>query len=535
MSEIQEKSFGKVRSLLWPIHGYELKKIVPLLLMFFCVIFNYTILRDMKDALVVTAPGSGAEIIPNLKLFVVIPMAVIFMLAYAKLSNVLSKPKLFYTTISFFVGFFAVFAFVLYPMRELLHPTQFADWLQSHLPMGFSGFVAIIRNWTYALFYVMSELWGSVALSLVLWGFANDITRVTEAKRFYPLLGIGANIALPVSGPLIMYFSDLRTVLPAGVDAWGYTLNYLMAAVALSGAILMLTYAWMQKNVLTDPRLYDPNDQKKKKKDKPSMGLVESFKFLAQSKYLGALAIIVFAYGMSINLIEVSWKAQLKLQYPDPSSYLRFMGLFSTITGPLTIFMMLFVGGNLMRKKGWTFTALVTPFMLLITGGLFFSFIIFKTQMSAFTALLGVTPILLAVILGAIQNMLSKSTKYSLFDPTKEMAYIPLDQESKVKGKAAIDVVGARLGKSGGAAIQALVLIPLCGSALSIAPYAGMIMIGVVIAWIAAAKALGIRFGKLTKEQAEQKAKEAAAVEAASSAQAKPASKAAASTEKVSV
>ena len=39
---------------------------------------------------------------------------------------------------------------------------------------------------------------------------------------------------------------------------------------------------------------------------------------------------------------------------------------------------------------------------------------------------------MVAVLTGALQNMISKGAKYSLFDPCKEMAYIPLGKQYKV-------------------------------------------------------------------------------------------------------
>ena len=507
MSQTQVKEFGKWRSFFWPVHQFELKKLLPMFLLFFFINFNYTVLRDTKDALIVTAPGSGAEAIPFLKMWGVLPFAILFMIVYSKLSNVLSKQRLFYAMISIFIVFFIAFALVLYPYREALHPTVMADRLQAFLPQGFAGLIAIFRNWTYALFYIMSELWGSVALSLLFWGFANDITRVSESKRFYAMFGLGANLGMVVSGPIIVLFSDIRTKLPPTVDAWGVTLNYMLSFVVVSALLVMAIYYWINKNVLTDPRFYDPAELKKSKKSKPKLSMKESFLFLARSPYIGCLAILVIGYGVAINLVEVTWKSQLKLQYPSANEYNAFMGKFSFLTGLITIFMMLFVGGNVIRRFGWGVGALVTPIVLLITGVGFFSFVIFRDSLSGFIAMFGTTPLMLAVLFGMAQNIMSKSTKYSLFDPTKEMAYIPLDQESKVKGKAAIDVVGARLGKSGGSLIQQ-VLIVTFGSLTAVTPIIGGILFVIIAAWIFAARALNKRFVALTA----QKEAEAAAL-----------------------
>ena len=97
-------------------------------------------------------------------------------------------------------------------------------------------------------------------------------------------------------------------------------------------------------------------------------------------------------------------------------------------------------------------------------GGIFFGLILFNDALLPLIAALGTTPLMLAVVVGAAQNVLSKSAKYSLFDPCKEMAYIPLDAE-RTKGKAAIDVIGDPLGKSGGSLIQQALIFGLVSHA----------------------------------------------------------------------
>lgn len=53
---------------------------------------------------------------------------------------------------------------------------------------------------------------------------------------------------------------------------------------------------------------------------KPQMGTMESLKFLVSSPYIRDLATLVVAYGISINLVEVTWKSKLKAQVKQKSS-----------------------------------------------------------------------------------------------------------------------------------------------------------------------------------------------------------------------
>lgn len=98
------------------------------------------------------------------------------------------------------MAFFVAFAFVLYPNHQLLHLTGWAEGVAASLPLGLDGAVGMIRNWTFTLFFCMSELWGDVCLGLLFWGLANDTTNLADAPTLYPLFGLGANVAQALAG-----------------------------------------------------------------------------------------------------------------------------------------------------------------------------------------------------------------------------------------------------------------------------------------------------------------------------------------------
>jgi len=371
--------------------------------------------------------------------------------------------------------------------------------ISTSLPSGFSAPLGIIRNWSYAAFYVMAEMWGSVVASLLFWSTANEVTTVEEAKKYYPLFGMGANVALIFSGQYVKYVSQLRANLPPGIDPWGHSLKYLMGAVMASGCVMLSTYFFLQRTVLNKPGEQVLGQPPKKKKKRENMGMRDSAKFLAKSPYIRDMAALVVSYGMCINIVEVSWKSKLKLAFPNPNDYSAFMGNFSSATGAVTLIMML-LGRSIFQKFGWRTAALVTPTMVGVTGLAFFALTIFAPAFVPVAAALGTTPLMMAVLAGAAQNIMSKSSKYSLFDPCKEMAYIPLDQESKTKGKAAVDVIGNPLGKSGGSMIQQ-VLIFAVGSLAAATPYLAVILMGLVFMWFKAANSLATQFNESMGEQ----------------------------------
>lgn len=490
-----KRNFSPLRAYLWPIHAFELKKFFPLLIMAFFIGFNYNILRNMKDALLVTAEGSGAEVLPFIKVWGILPGAILMTFIYSRLNNKLQRDKVFYVMIGIFLSFFALFTFVVYPLGDKLHPHALADTLQASLPVGFKGLVAMFRYWTFSSFYIMSELWSSAILSMLFWGFANEVTKLGEAKRFYGLIAIGLNVAAITSGQVSVFLtgSYLRSKLCFTANPWHQSIILLTVVVILSGFAILGIYRYITKEVLTISAGHPPPKKIK-------MSMRENFAVLGRSKYLLSIAIIVLSYNLVINLVEVIWKDQVHQLYPNPNDFNSYMSQITTITGIISFFTSLLISGQVIRKFGWSVAALITPITLFISCGAFFFFFFGRDTLIGTLAMIGTSPLALVVFFGSMQNCLSRASKFTLFDSTKEMAFIPLSLEEKLKGKAAIDGIGSRLGKSGGSFIHQGLLVIFGSIAASAHIVVGILFLAIFF-WIGSILALGKQFNIESDEE----------------------------------
>jgi len=495
------KGFSRLRELFWPVHRHELKKFLPMVCIFFLLSFDYNVLRCMKDTIVITAKDAGAEVIPFIKVWVMFPMSVVLTYIFIRLSNRFSREHVFYIMLSLFLGYFFLFACFLYPNKEMLHAHKSADWLKGMLPVGLKGFTAMYRYWIFTSFYVMAELWSNIVLFLLFWGFANQVTGLAEAKRFYGLFGLGTNFSGIASGQISIFVAQLpfNKSLGLGTDAWQQSMTILIGLVLLAGIITIILFRWLNKNVLTQESDAQV-ETGKTKAPKKKFSMRENFRYLATSSYVLTIALIVIAYNLVINLVEVMWKNEVNQLYPNPQDYNIYMNQITTIIGIMATFMALVVSGNCMRKFGWTFTAMLTPVVLMITSIGFFGFYFLKSSPHIVTHLIGVAPLSLVVFFGSMQNCFSRACKYTVFDATKEMAFVPLSKEAKVKSKAAVDGVCNRLGKSGGSVIYNVLLV-LFSSISASAPYVAIFLFITIGLWIISVRVLGKKFVELSEHQ----------------------------------
>ena len=438
-----DSEFGPIRSALWPIHGFEMKKFLPMSFLMFFILLVYRMARDLKDVLIrKLAICGGTELIPQLKLWFVMPATFLIVMLYAVLINKFGFKRTFYTMISIYASFYLIFMLFLYPNFEVIHASEATvRAMQASWPPFFYWIIPCLTNWSFTMFYVLADIWGTLAISSLFWQFAYKVTMQNEVKRFFALYPIIGSTGVICSG----WFLKILSHLPG--DTY---IKICVAVCVFSCFVILALFFYVNNIVLKDPRLYNAENVTEKKK-KEKVGMLDGIKILCKSPYLLMICALVLCYGISTNFFEIVWKKYMDVTIKSGNGISEMMANLSILTGVITI-VSSFVGQNIFRKTSWKRAALVPVVALMIFGGFFFGIVLYGKYVSP--TIFGVHFATIAVWFGVFQDAFSKSVKYCFFDSTKNMAYLPLDEETKTKGQAAVELIGGRSGKAGASAVN---------------------------------------------------------------------------------
>ena len=361
---------------------------------------------------------------------------------------------------------------------------------------------------------------------------ANDITSVSQAKRFYPLFAVTGNLAPILSGKVMQHIvsqqqknsQNANIVNGVGVavgngnvdgsNGFGGTLKKLAIVKMMSGVAILILYNLIYRGVDRNRDVDQKQDNKgynnakngnakipsknnapSHKSKKESSSLSESIEELSKSPQLKSMAFMVLGYNVCVELTEVLWKGILRKTHPTEAAYMTYMARFSQKVGYVALILQL-SASFIIKKLGWTRASRLTPIAMLGLAIPFFASVVLSNSKRYSDAI----PLTLALTIGTYQNVINKVAKYSLFDPLKEMAYIPLPPDAKTKGKAAIDVLGARLGRSIAAGWQQVLVLFLGGTSgssgniLECGLWLAGVYFGMIGVWLRAVGVLGSMF-----------------------------------------
>lgn len=477
--------FQKVKQyLLSPLRGGSflvMAKAVSLL----CLCLVFSLIRNLKDTLLMTVDPAGPEALSFLKLWGLLPVALAATSLYVWLSRKYSPWSLFKGTVLIYIGYFLVFAFLLFPCRDLLTLSSLQAFMQMHLPRGVYGFAIMLCHWNISLFYIASELWANLVLALGFWGLVNEINTLDSAKENYGWINIGSNLSPIIGGIVGGWVASPFTDRLLGMAAWDASVAQIMVACALLSSIGMSMMRFILRSSPSFSVVFESHHSTVATKERT--GLRQAISLVANSRYLAALALIVVGFNSALFMGDYVWKGLLKEWLVEPKLIHQHLNQISVITGALAL-----VGALLfrviVRKWGWLCAALATPLCMLLPVTVI---LVLRLGDASLFSLIGCgSPLAVMALMGSFQNAFSKGLKYSLFDAAKEMAFLPLPDRERRQGKAALDGLGSSIGKSGAAVVVQLVTL-LCGGLASAAPFISAISVVVIIAWVMSALRVG--------------------------------------------
>ena len=334
--------------------------------------------------------------------------------------------------------------------RRLLLPATYLFFAATKIGFGFALLADPGDVWAGRAFYIWLSVYNLFVISIA-WSLMADVFRPDQAKRLFAQIAAGASLG-GLAGPIA------SGLLVAQIGHAG--LLFLSAALLLASLLFVRRlFAWRAVHGLEPVRHDDPS---RAIGGSIFAGLTETLR----SPYLLGISLFVILLASVSTFLYFEQARMVEAEFPDPVRQTQVFSAIDAVVQGLTIFIQLFVTGQLAKRLGITFLLTAIPVAMMAGFGAL--------------AIVASFPVLVAVV------MLRRVGEYALARPGREMLFAPLDPETKYKAKNAIDTVVYR----GGDAISGWAKAGV--DAISSSPVAAAVVgVGIAGAWAATGYSLG--------------------------------------------
>jgi ATP/ADP translocase/HEAT repeat protein/CRP-like cAMP-binding protein len=281
-------------------------------------------------------------------------------------------------------------------------------------------------EWVSAAFFVFSVMLGILLISQF-WTLANQIYDPRQARRVFGFIGGGAS---------------LGGALGAGITRWTVAhvaLNNLLLVSAVSLAICVAIVA-----VVVRRQPEEPGDAPLPGVEE-GVGIGEALRLLGQSQHLQIISLVIASAALGAAIIDQQLSMAAAAMKDTDAGLTSFLAEITFYLSLVSFVVQVGLTSRIHRSLGLTFALLVLPMGLgvaaaavLMTGALWAT---------------------------SVAKVLDSSLRYSLDKTTREVLFLPLPPDLKLRAKAFIDVTMDRIAKAAGN-LLALVLIKPWGLGL---------------------------------------------------------------------
>ena len=302
------------------------------------------------------------------------------------------------------------------------------------------------RPWVAVAYYVFTAIVYGL-LNSQFWLFANHLFDPRQAKRLFGFLGAGALLGGILGGQVARFASRLA----------GTTSVLLIASVLLVAAAFLLRRVGPSES--TGEHRVPTAEEKGSTPAGGGVGVVR------RSKLLTSIALVVVLTVMVGQIVDLQFNAAVEASTTSLDQRTAFFGNFFSVMGVAAFLFQLAFTSRIHRRLGIGFALRVLP--VTIAAGTVVMFI----AAGRFPKVLVGAALLLKIG--------ESGLRYSLDQATRELLFLPVPSDLRLRAKAFIDVFVQR----GAKGLAALLLLPVTFGLLTVLQ-AGWISLGLVALWL---------------------------------------------------